>query len=234
MSNASKHYRQLIKNTVLEPLSSLGFKLYGKDNICRMTEDGVFQVISFVKSTYGEGDFDIWISIRPMYCPHEDYLTSLPGNDLYRMATNNRHGKYWSYATEAAADESFKEIPVLLNKYALPFFEVTKNCNGIISCYEKNFFGRRKFGSRIEWGTEGWESYDFGHIYLRAGETRKCLAQLRKCCTEFKTDTREWAQTAARECLRIKQLVKAGQPGITKYLEAVIKDSKQKLKLENW
>ncbi len=83
-------------------------------------------------------------------------------------------------------------------------------------------------------GTQSWENYDFGHIYLRAGNIKKSLRQFGKCYREFKSDTRDWAQAAAKECLGIKQLVKAGQPGIEQYLEDVIRDSRQKLKLENW
>lgn len=234
MFDPGKNYRQLIKNTVLEPLSHLGFKLYGKDHVCRMTEDGVFQVISFTKSTYGGGNFKVSISIRPMYCPNEDYLTSQPGNYLHMMARNGKPGKYWNYATDANANQSFKEITALLNKYALPFFEATKSSTGIIACYEKNIFGRRKFGKRIDWGTEGWENYDFGHIYLRAGNVKKALRQFTKCYREFKSDNLDWAQAVAKNCLRIKQLIKTGQPGIEQYIEEVMRNSRQNLKLENW
>lgn len=197
-----------------------------------MTDDEVFQSISFIKSRYGGENFKVAISIRPMYCPHADYLPSLPGNSLRSIATKSDEN--WNYSTETDGNKSFKEIVELIDKYAIPIFNSTENSFEIISCYERNIFGQRKFGNKIIWGTQGWENFDFGHIYLRAGDKSKSIRQFKKCYREFSADKRDWAQIAAKDCLKIIEIIKQGDDFIKDYLVDTIKTSKENLKLEKW
>jgi hypothetical protein len=50
----------------------------------------------------------------------------------------------------------------------------------------------------------------------------------------FSQDQREWAQGAATKCLEVKQIIELGQSQIDNYLNNTIKDSKEKLKLNDW
>lgn len=232
MFDPKKYYRISLANLVELPLKQFGFKFFDKNSICRMTDDEVFQSISFIKSRYGGENFKVAISIRPMYCPHADYLPSLPGNSLRSIATKSDEN--WNYSTETDGNKSFKEIVELIDKYAIPIFNSTENSFEIISCYERNIFGQRKFGNKIIWGTQGWENFDFGHIYLRAGDKSKSIRQFKKCYREFSADKRDWAQIAAKDCLKIIEIIKQGDDFIKDYLVDTIKTSKENLKLEKW
>ncbi len=232
-NNIKKHFATARREFIDKPLKELGFKPYKSSILGRLTDDNVFQFIDFHKSKYG-GQFTIDIAIRPMYCPHEDYLSLLPGNRLYSMATNGKSDKWWTHSTQQETDESFKEIYKLIQDFALPFFDATLTSKQIIKSYERNFLGASKFGKRISWGTIGWEDFDFGHIYLRYGDNKNALKHFNKCFKEFNTDSRDWAQTAAKKCLDIKAIINSGQHNIEQYLVDTIKDSKQKLKLDQW
>ncbi len=167
-----------------------------------------------------------------MYCPHDDYLTSMPGNSLRIIPTKSDEN--WNYYSETEGNKSFKEIVELIDKYALPILNSTKSSVEIISCYERNIFRQRKFGNKILWGTQGWENFDFGHIYLRAGNKSKSIRQFKKCYREFSNDKRDWAQIAAKDCLKIIEIIKQGDNFITNYLTDIINTSKENLKLEKW
>ena len=64
----------------------MALNYFDKNSICRMTDDEVFQSISSNKSKCGEENFKVENVMRPMYCPHDDYLTSMPVNSLLGMA----------------------------------------------------------------------------------------------------------------------------------------------------
>ena len=51
-----------------------------------MTDDEIFQSISSNKSKCGEENFKVENSMKPMYCPHDDYLNSMQVNSLLGMA----------------------------------------------------------------------------------------------------------------------------------------------------
>jgi hypothetical protein len=104
-----KYFTTARRAFIDNPLKELGFKPYKTSFLGRLTDDNVFQVIDFHKYKFG-GQFTINITIRPMYCPHEDYLTMEPGNRLYSMATNKKGDKWWKYSNEQETNESFKEI----------------------------------------------------------------------------------------------------------------------------
>jgi len=230
-----KQYFTIARREYIEsPLKELGFKKYKTAFIGRMTDDNVFQFVDFQKSAHGGEQFTLNVTIRPMYCPHEDYLTLLPGNRLGSMSTNGKQDKWWNYSTEAEGNSSFMEIFNLLTKHAIPFFNSTMTSNDIIRTYEKNIFGVNKFGNKVEWGTVGWENYDLGHIYLKAGNIKKALKKIYTCYKEFSNDERDWAQSAAKKCLDIKTIINSGQTSIDKYLANTIMESKQKLKLTEW
>lgn len=228
-----KYFNKSRKELLDNPLEEFGFKPYKTSFIARMTEDSVFQVISVQKYRHG-GQFSVNISIRPMYSHREDYLTALPGNGLYAIVTKGRKDKWWPNTTEIEIDSSFKEIYRLIIKYAMPFFDSTTNSKDIIQSYKRNFFGCSKFGKSILWGTVGWENYDLGHIYLKAGDKKEALKEFSKCYKEFKSDNREWAQRVAAECLQIEQIIKKEQKEIDDYLEMTILESKRNLGLEKW
>lgn len=234
MFEPKKYFTTARRQYIESPLKELGFKKYKTAFIARMTNDNVFQFLDFQKSAYGGEQFTLHVTIRPMYCPHEDYLTLLPGNRLGSMATNGKKDKWWNYSTEEEANSSFVEIYNLLTKYAIPFFNSTMTSNDIIKSYEKNIFGVNKFGNKVEWGTIGWENYDLGHIYLKAGHNKKAIKQFDLCYKEFINDDRDWAQSAAKECMDIKTIINSGQMSIDKYLDDTIKESKQNLKLTEW
>lgn len=234
MFDPKKYFNTARREFIESPLTELGFKKYKTVFVARMTDDNVFQCINFQKSAYGGEQFTINVTIRPMYCPHEDSLTLLPGNRLGLMATNGKNDKWWNYSTEAQGNSSFREVFDLLARYTIPFFDSTMTSKDIINSYEKNVFGINKFGNKVQWGTVGWKSYDLGHIYLKAGDNRKAIKQFDICNKEFINENRNWAQTAAKKCIDIKTIINAGQISIDKYLNDTIKESKQKLKLTEW
>ena len=231
--DAKKHFATARRQLIDRPLKDFGFKPYKTSVLGRLTEDNVFQFIDFHKYRFG-GQFTVEIAIRPLYCPHDDHLTLLPGNRLYSMATNGKSDKWWMYSNEQEANESFAEVHKLIADFAFPFFDATLTSKQIIKSYERNFLGASKFGKRISWGTIGWEDFDFGHIYLRGGDNKNALKHFHKCFKEFNNDSRDWAQTAAKKCLDIKAIINSGQQNIEQYLIDTIKDSKQKLKLSQW
>lgn len=232
MFDPNKYFRRSLNSIFENNLKQFGFSFLDKNSICRMTDDDIFQRIVFLKSQYGGQNFQVSISFRPMYCPNDEYFTSMPGNSLRVIATKS--DAHWNYSTEQIGDASFNEIEKLINKYAIPIFNSTQNSSDIISCYERNLFGQRKFGNKILWGTQGWEDFDFGHIYLRAGNKSKAIRHFKKCYKEFKSDKREWAQVAANDCLNAIENIKQDNDSIAKYLAETIKESKTNLKLEDW
>jgi hypothetical protein len=233
VDDIKKYFGKSRKIHLDDPLKSFGFKPYKSSFLARLTEEAVFQFIDVHKYRYG-GQFTINVAIRPLYCPHEDYLTLQPGNRLYSMATKGRSDKWWPNTTENETDESFKEVFHLILDHALPFFDATITSAGIIKSYEKNFFGKSKFGKSVSWGGEGWGNFDFGHIYLKAGDKRNVLKQFDKAYKEFKTDNRDWAQSAAEKCLKVKRIIGLGQIEIDKYLDQTLIESKTNLKLSQW
>jgi len=228
-----KHFAKSRKELVDNPLKEFGFKTYKSAFLARMTEDNVFQFINFHKYRYG-GQFTVEIAIRPMFCPHEDYLTLLPGNRLYSIVTKGQSDKWWLNTTESDTNDSLKEVFKLIFEHALPFFDSTRTDKDIIKSYEKNFFGKSKFGKRICWGTVGWENFDLGHIYLKAGDKTNSIKHFDKCYKDFKNDNRDWAQTVAKKCVEIKQVIKSGQFAIDNYLDLTTNESKINLKLDQW
>jgi hypothetical protein len=234
MFEPKKYFTTARRKYIESPLKELGFKKYKTAFIGRMTNDNVFQFFDFQKSAHGKEQFTLNVTIRPMYCPHDDYLTLLPGNRLCSMATNGKKDKWWNYSTEDEANSSFEEIYNLLTNYAIPFFNSTMTSYDIIKTYEKNIFGVNKFGNKVEWGTVGWENYDLGHIYLKARDNKKAIKQFDLCYEEFIKDERDWAQKAAKECMDIKTIINSGQIRIDKYLDDTINESKLNLKLTEW
>jgi len=229
MFEPKKYFNTARRKYIELPLKELGFKKYKTSSLGRMTDDNVFQFIDFQKSAYGGEQFTLNVTIRPMYCPHEDYLTLLPGNRLGSMATNGEQDLWWNYSSEVEGNSSFTEIFDLLNKHAIPFFDSTMRSHDIIKTYEKNIFGKK-----VQWGTIGWENYDIGHIYLKAGDNKKATIQFDNCYKVFRSDDRDWAQNAAKECLDIMTVISSGQTSIDKYLGDMIKESRQNLKLTEW
>lgn len=233
MDEINKYFKSARRELIDKHLQHLGFKPYGTSYLARLTSGNILQLINFHKNRFG-GQFKIEIAIRPMFCPHDNYLTLLPGNSLYRIATNNKSDKWWKSTTKEEIDESLKDIYNLVNQFALPFFEATTNSKDIIKSYERNFLGISKFGKQICWGTEGWENFDFAHIYLHEGDRSNALKQIQKAYKEFQSDDREWAQVAASKCLEIMNIINSGHSEINRYLEQTTRLSKQNLKLENW
>lgn len=233
MDEVKKYFKSARREHIDKHLLNLGFKPYGTSYLSRLTAGNIFQIINFQKYRLG-GQFRIEIAIRPMFCPHENYLTLLPGNSLYGIATNNKSDKWWKSTTKEEIDESLKDIYNLINQFALPFFEATTTGNDILKSYKKNVFGISKFGRRICWGTIGWENFDFAHIYLNESDRSNALKQISKAYTHFKSDDREWAQIAASKCLEIQTIIHSGQSEIDRYLEQTIRISRQNLKLEDW
>jgi len=142
--------------------------------------------------------------------------------------------KWWSYSTEKEGEESFTEIFDLFHGFCLPFFNSTQSAKDIISAYESNIWRASKIGSKILWGTSGWENYDFGHVYLMAGNRKESLKQFDKSLEVFDGDEREWAKIAFESVINIKKIVMADQATIDRYLTETIEESKQKLKLTGW
>ena len=233
MDDIKKYLNKSRKILLDYPLKEFGFKPYKSSVLARLTNDDIFQFINIHKYRYG-GQFTVEIAIRPLYCPHDDYLTMLPGNKLFSIATKGKSDKWWPNTTEIETDESLKDVLKLICEYAMPFFDSTKTSKDIIKSYEKNFLGINKFGNSICWGTTGWENFDFGHIYLKAGDKRNSVKHFDSCYKEFKKDNRDWAQIAAKKCLEIKEIINAGQTEIEKYLEQTIIQSKTNLNLNEW
>lgn len=233
MDEINKYFKSARREHIDKHLLSFGFKSYGTSYLARLTSGNILQLINFLKYRFG-GQFKIEIAIRPMFCPHDNYLTLLPGNSLYGMATNNKSDKWWKSTTKEEIDESLKDIHNLIHQFALPFFEATTNSCDILTSYKKNIFGKSKFGNKICWGTEGWENFDFAHIYLHEDDRSNALKQIQKAYKEFQSDDREWAKVAASKCLEIMKIIHSGHSEINQYLEQTTRISKHNLKLENW
>lgn len=225
MTDAKKYFTAARRQFIESPLKELGFKKYKTVFIGRMTDDGIFQFLNFETSAHGGEQLTVDVAIRPMYCPHESHLTLLPGNRLGAMASDGKHDRWWSYATEEKALASLTEIAGLLHEYALPFFNATTTSDAIIDAYENN-----TFGDQVRWGSTGWGNNDLAHIYLRAGELETARVQFDAACAKFSVDDREWAQAAARECRNMTALIGTGTAAIEQYIERTIKQSKHNLK----
>jgi hypothetical protein len=232
--DAKKFFIKARRLYIEEPLRELGFKKYKSSVIARLTSENVFQFLDFQKSAYGGQDFTVNVAIRPMFCPNNDYLTLNPGNRLGLMALKPRSDRWWNYSTQAEGERSFVDVFEMIKRFALPFFDATKTSTDIISAYDKNIFGKNKFGDRVTWGTTGWEDFDLGHIYLHSGETKKAIKHFNLCIKEFQKDERDWAQTAAAECLSIKKIIASGKTEVNKYIAETKKSSIEKLKLSDW
>lgn len=233
MGDIQKYYKSSRKKHIELPLAAYGFKPYKSTYLARLTKDNVFQLILMGSTKYG-GKIKVCISIRPLYCPNREFISSQPGNSIYSFKTKNRRDKTWGVLTENEIDDNLEEIYNLLKEYAIPFFDSTTTSQNIINSYKKNIFGFSKFGRRIYWGAIGWEDYDFGHIYLKNREISKAKSLFKKCYKEFKNDDREWAQKTASECLEIIEIIKSGKNQIDEYLNKIIAESKQFLKLANY
>lgn len=233
MDEINKYFKSARRELIDKNLQDLDFKPYGTSYLARLTSGNILQLINFHKYRFG-GQFKIEIAIRPMFCPHDNYLTLLPGNSLYGIATNNKSDKWWKSTTKEEIEESLKDIHNLIHQFALPFFEATTTGSDILRSYKKNIFGISKFGNKICWGTEGWENFDFAHIYLHEGDRSNALKQIQKAYNEFQSDDREWAQVAASKCLEILKFINSGHSEINRYLEQTTRISKKNLKLENW
>lgn len=233
MEDFKKYFGIARRNFVDDPLKEFGFKPYKSSYLARLTADNVLQLICFQKYRYG-GQFNVEIVIRPLFCPNDNYVTLNPGNRLYCIVTKGKEDKWWANTNREETNESFQAVHTFIKKYALPFFDSTLTSKDIINAYEKNFFGKSKFGKSINWGTTGWENFDFGHIYLKSNDTRNAIKQINKCYKEFIADNREWAQDAAKKCIELKKIISAGQVEIDKYLKQTIETSKQNLNIEMW
>lgn len=232
MFDSKKYFLQARKEFIETPLKELGFKKYKSAFVARLTTDNVFQFIDFQKSAYGGEEFTVNIAIRPLFCPNNEYLTLLPGNRLSTVAANKND--WWNYSTLATGQESFRQLYQLLSEHALPFFDATKSSDAIVKAYEKNIFGRNKFGNKIAWGTAGWENFDFGHIYLKSNNHKKAIQQFEKCYNYFKDDKNEVCSNVAKECLKIIEIIHSDKNNIEAYLNNTISKSKDNLQLQLW
>lgn len=232
--DAKKYFTKARRHYIEEPLKALGFKKYKTSVIARLTTDNVFQFLDFQKSWYGGQNFTINACIRPLFSRNYEYLTLRPGNRLGSMSEKLKSDIWWNYSTQEQGDKSFSEIIDIILETAIPFFDATKTSKEIISSYEKDSLEKTKLGERVQWGTMGWKDFDFGHIYLQAGQIENAIKHFNSCYEIFGKDDRDWAQDAAKECLEIKHIIELGQPEIDNYLADTINDSKQKLKLVAW
>ena len=232
--DAKKYFTKARRHYIEEPLKALGFKRYKTSVIARLTTDNVFQFLDFQKSSYGGQNLTINACIRPLFSRNHEYLTLLPGNRLGLMSEKLKVDKWWNYSTQEQGDQSFSEIIEVIFETAIPFFDATKTSKEIISSYEKNFLGKSKFDKYVQWGTMGWEDFDFGHIYLQAEQIKNAIKHFNSCYDIFGKDDRDWAQEASKKCLEIKHIIELGQPEIDKYLADTVNGSKQKLKLTDW
>lgn len=229
-----KFFTKARKIYIEDPLKALGFKRYKSSVVARVTKGNILQFLAFQKAAYGGQSFTVNVAIRPLFSRNNEYLTLMPGNRLGLMSTEIKNDIWWTYATERETKQSFEDIFTRLENYALPFFNNTTTSNDIIGFYEKDVLGKNRCDSKIDWGTSGWKDFDLGHIYLHSGEIKKASMHFNDCFSEFSKDNREWAQTASKKCLEIKEIIKLGQSEIDKYLFDTINDSKLKLKLTGW
>jgi hypothetical protein len=227
MFEPKKYFTAARKEYIEKPLKKLHFKRYKTSTIARLTDDNIFQFIEFQKSIYGGQQFTMNIAMRPLYCLNE-YLTLSPGRRLGNLA----YGKdtWWNYSDEEKGEKSFLEIALLIDKFVIPFFEATVNASEIIKSYEKDLNN----GIKLGWGSIGWVDFDFGHIYLKAGDKINSINHFDNCYNIFINDNRDWAQKVANECLEIKNIIEKGQIAIENYLTNTILKSKQNLKLTDW
>lgn len=210
-----------------------GFKSYGKDGFGRITHGNVFQFFLFNIHRHTD-TFTIDIGIRPMYCENGEHLNLRPGNRLGKMATKPGLDKWWPCFTDEETDKSVSEILDLFIEFVLPFYNSTRTSTEIIQSYKKNFLGRSKFGNRVSWGTPCYECFDFGYIYLKAGDFSQVSAEFDKCYQFVASSTIESEQMLTEKYLKLKQLCKPGNKEATEYLEIQTQKSLLNLKLEKW
>jgi tetratricopeptide (TPR) repeat protein len=232
MSDKKKYINNGWKSIVETALLPYGFRVYDKDTLARLTHGDIFQFIILNKHRHIE-TFTFDVAIRPLFCDNNT-LTLRPGNRLGRMVTNGKLDTWWNGETIEEAEKSFAEVLQHIKNYVLPFFNNTRTSEEILQAYKKNFLGQRRFKNQIEWGTSGYDHFDFAHIYLQAGDVKKSMEELEKCYLVSSQDERGWSQDFAQQCLQLKKLIQSGELAIETYLREKIKKSKENLELENW
>ncbi|WP_144884899.1 hypothetical protein [Lacibacter cauensis] len=221
-------------NRVARPFLQLhGFKQYGKDGFGRMTHDQVFQFFIFNVHRHTH-TFTLDISIRPMYCENQNYLVLRPGNRLGKLATKNGLDTWWPSDTDEVTEKSLTEVLRLLQESVLPFYNNTRTSEEIIKSYQKNFFGKNKFGDRVSWGSPGYECFDFGYIYLRAGAYEKALKEFERCSKFVSESNYESERQRNEKYLKLIELCKTGKQDVNAYLQNQIQNSLSNLKLADW
>lgn len=210
-----------------------GFKPYGKDGFGRITHGDVFQLFYFQPHRHIDS-FTVEICIRPLFCENGEHLNLRPGNRLGKIATKPGLDKWWPCSTNVETDESMSEVLQLMNEFAMSFYNSTKTCAEIIQSYKKNFLGRNKFGNRVNWGTPGCECFDFGYIYLKAGNRKKASEEFEKCLQITNTSLRDDERSIAKKFQHLKQLCKTDSNEVDEFLEAQIQKSLDNLNIKNW
>lgn len=210
-----------------------GFKQYGKDGFGRITHDQVFQFFVFNVHRH-TNTFTLDIGIRPMYCENQKYLVLRPGNRLGKLATKNGLDTWWPSDTDELREKSLIEVLRLFQESVLPFYNSTRTSVDIIKSCQKNFLGKNKFGDRVRWGTPGYECYDFGYIYLQAGEYKKASKEFEKCLKMIDATSIESESEQSEEYQKLILLCKMGKSDINVFLQKQIQISLTNLNLENW
>lgn len=231
MKETDTYFQSKRIEAIDRPLGNLGFKSYKTSYIARITEGQVFQFLYFNKHRFGH-QFTIEVCIRPLFCPNE-ILTLRPGNRLALMETHGATDKWWPSASEAEIDTSMTQVLQIIQQFAIPFFEATQKSQDIIKAHEQNFFGLSMFGKRIQWGTPGYENFDFAHIHLMAGDSNNARKQIAVVQKEIDSGN-DQVKILMTKLVNLTTLIDSGRSAIDNYLKQTIFNSKKTLQLESW
>nr|WP_144886972.1 hypothetical protein [Lacibacter cauensis] len=141
---------------------------------------------------------------------------------------------WWPSDTDEVRERSLTEVLRLFQEYVLPFYDNTRTSVDIVKSCQKNFFGKNKFGDRVSWGSPGYECFDFGYIYLRAGEYEKAAREFERCSKFVSASNYESERQRNEKYLKLIQLCKTAKLEINAYLQNQIQNSLSNLKLDNW
>lgn len=223
-SSPDSYFRKCFTKWMASPLKEYGFKRYKANSIGRVTTDGVFQLLLFQKSSYGDKTFKVNVIVRSLYIPHE-YLVLKPGQGLgfFKYSTDS----YWTYKTENMAEINFQEVNGIIFDNVLSWFKQTMNQQQLINLYTNKV--NEPFLPQ-----EGWRDFELAHLYARNNEYEKALASIKKAFDLFNSLTNEWSKDAAINCEKFLFLLESDQNQIPSYLSQCEEKSRANLGLINW
>lgn len=149
-------------------LKRQGFEQRGASTFYRVTLDELLQRVAFQAGVQSrKGKLTLNFTLQGLFCPGCSFDVLQPGGRIGSLSPNTSD-LWWDYHTAEHSERSSREIIDFLDKYLLPFFDATRDIDGVCRTMHDQAY-------QFLWsGSFGF--IEQGYFLLKAGRFREAVS----------------------------------------------------------